>query len=119
MKKQEKMYVMDGIIRRWDGAYEGGKLFQSLNEMINDLCNGQYEISFYKDEIGCCLEMVHHDGINSFHVRELNGHGMNCVERDKYRLHEPQLCKKLMGKYYSRPANPEKLQDALFQGFQY
>lgn len=70
-------YIMVGEVGRWNGIFAGGKIFKNLLEAIYYATEDCNLIEIY-DENGqfkiCCS---HHDGSNSFLIKEITDKGLD------------------------------------------
>ena len=91
-KKDHQKYVMFGKAERWDikGENANGyfdKTFNSLLEAIDEATRGCgiCYLKIYEENYGrLYVDVIHHDGNNSFEIRELTKYGKKMLENHYY-----------------------------------
>lgn len=97
----KKKYVIRARLGLWNGTFDGGKVVCGLANVIHE-CFEDFN-SIYVD--GRCLKISasHHDGTNTFEIKELTDKGVTYVERHDYDTEPRELHAKLFGSSnYSR-----------------
>lgn len=95
--------VMDGIVSTWGGQYKGGMLIEDKNDLNHVLYsnNSDYTLAYFDNGV-LHVDMVHHDGVNSFILRKLTNRGMKYLSNHvNLGKHSSVLCSKLIKNPYS------------------
>lgn len=95
----KKLYVVVARIGRWDGTHDGGKVIYGLWNAIQDMRNDMDDFEIHYDGFQLKATGIHHDGQNTFMIRELTEEGVRFYEKNKDALSPRELHNKL---FYSR-----------------
>jgi hypothetical protein len=97
----KQTYVVLASIGRWNGTFDGGDIMEGM-ESIFRKCFEDYN-HVYVDGRRLKISAVHHDGTNSFEIRELTEKGIAYFRRNEYDVEPQQLHAKLFNSsQYSR-----------------
>lgn len=75
-----KQYVILASIGRWDGTYDGGKVITSMIRVIQECTQSSDYVRIYFKNGLMRIRGAHHDGTNSFRIRELTPAGEQYIE---------------------------------------
>jgi len=82
-KQDDKQYVITGILGLWDGKYKcySEKVFTSLKDAIDECRQGVDDIIIYEEKYGkLFVDGLHHDGRNTYEIKELSKKGIKMKE---------------------------------------
>lgn len=91
----QKRYVILARIGTWRGTFDAGKVVTGMKEAISVCCDDcEYFTLTYKNNQ---FKIVghHHDGTNTYIIRELTEKGEEYCERDSYRGTTFESCKRM------------------------
>lgn len=75
-----KIFVLQGTIGTWQGQMQGGFIFDSPSGFYRAI-EGCDDFTFYDDRGRLLIECSHHDGHNSYEVKELTEMGLKYLEK--------------------------------------
>lgn len=79
-----KQYVVLASIGKWNGTYDGGKIITGMVPTFQQCAEGlDYVRVYFKNGLLRILG-AHHDGINSFRIRELTPAGEQYIENHPF-----------------------------------
>lgn len=102
-----KLFIMECNIERWNGSDVRYKIVKNYNDIMEVLrCCDEIEVSDIDGHL--YISGSHHDGTNTYQLKELNARGVAYYERwnetppwEDSRT-EPYICKKLVTSKYSK-----------------
>ena len=93
--------VLHGTCGTWRGSFEGGQIFDSLEEAIQKAVDDKDYITVKVESDGELLvEGVHHDGTNYWRIKAITAKGMdylNRFDRSVYNTHDRDTIEHLLG----------------------
>lgn len=97
----KKHYIVVAKLGLWNGTFDGGKIVEGLASVIRE-CFEDYN-RLYMDGRRLRISASHHDGTNTFEVKELTDKGVNYANRHDYDTEPRELHAKLFNSSnYSR-----------------
>lgn len=97
----KKSYVVVAKLGLWNGTFDGGKIIEGLANVIRE-CFEDYN-RLYVDGRRLRISASHHDGTNTFEVKELTDKGSDYADRHDYDTEPRELHAKLFSSSnYSR-----------------
>lgn len=97
-----KDFLIRGVVGRWDGNYDTGKIVHSFAELSQAWSECDY-IELYDVDGHFYITVSHHDGDNFFEVKELTDRGREYASRHEYNMSDRELHEKLwIGSAYTR-----------------
>ena len=97
----KKSYIIVAKLGLWNGTFDGGKIVEGLANVIRE-CFEDYN-RLYVDGRRLRISASHHDGTNTFEVKELTDKGVDYASRHDYDTEPRELHAKLFSSSnYSR-----------------
>lgn len=90
-----KEYVVKAILGLWDGKHEGGRIISGMRNVILRCSSGCDFFRFFIE--GRCMRFIsdHHDGTNSFWIKELTERGEKYYKAHKDEMGQREMVEKL------------------------
>ena len=76
--------VMFGSVGRWNGVFEGGRVFESIREAVNYAIRDCDYVKIYDENGHLYITCSHHDGTCHFELKALNKDAMDFYDRWNY-----------------------------------
>ena len=89
-------WLLKGTIQRWNGTFEGGFIFRTLEEMYEKINKDLEDICIWDTNGHFYIEVDHHDGINHFEIKKITPKGEVFIKKNDWRLSERELHTKLL-----------------------
>lgn len=106
---QHSDWLVLADIGRWNGRYDGGKIFSDLKQAFIDMTDRCDWWTAVEDEDGKVeITTIHHDGRNYFQLLRLTESGRKFVDNNPY-MNDRELHKFLLSYGRTEPANLRKL----------
>lgn len=91
---KESLFLAKGTVRRWDGPYDGGRLFWGFDGLV-DLTSSCENVRYYDVDghffvFGAC-----HDGTLNFEVKKVTAAGERFIQNNGYAFDRRSLNEKL------------------------
>lgn len=90
---ENNKYIAVGSVGRWDGNFGGWTILENMHDFY-DLIDGCRYIEIKDDDGHLFIRCTHHDGTNSYELKELTYKGYNF-----YNYHSWNYDNKTLGKY--------------------
>lgn len=94
-------FLLMGTVGRWDGTYEGGLLFSTLEDLSNVWKDCKY-VRIYDANGHMFIQCSHRNGHSFYEVRQLNEAGMKYADDHSLYMDKKELHTKLWEPKYSR-----------------
>lgn len=105
-KKHSSMWVIAAKIGRWNGTFDGGRVFKTLEDAVRAAWDEMDDFEICEDERGETIMIGHHhDGSNTYHLRRVNDAGSEWYADNEYEYSDRDIVDLLMMKDFSEPAN--------------
>lgn len=79
-----KTFICFGSVGRWNGVYEGGKIFDDFEEAFYEMVKDCYYYKIYDENGHLFVHCSHHDGSCSFEIKVLNDKGKKYFDNWNY-----------------------------------
>lgn len=76
-------FIAVGTVGRWNGTFAGGKIFETLDELLTIAKDCDY-LKFYDENGHLYLKCSHHDGTNEVEIKEITEKGWEYYENWNY-----------------------------------
>lgn len=97
----QKTYIVVARIGTWRGIFDGGKVLTGMRDVFSQ-CSADYSTYYFKNS-QMRITAHHHDGTNTFIVRELTPKGIEFMENHEGDFTDRELHQKLFkSSRYSR-----------------
>ena len=87
-------FLIRGTVERWDGPAEGGFIFDTFSELSQAWTDCNY-VKVWDENGHLYIECSHHNGSNSYEVRQLTERGEDYVSEHEYDMYPRELHDKL------------------------
>lgn len=105
-KNHPSMWVISAKLGLWNGTFDGGRVFQSLEDAVRAAWDKMDDFEICEDEHGETFMIGHHhDGSNTYHLRRVKDVGAEWYEDSVWGVSDRELVEHLMQPKNSEPAN--------------
>lgn len=104
--------VLFGSVGRWNGVFEGGRVFKDLREAIDYAITDCDYIKIYDENGHLFITCSHHDGRCKFELKALNKDAMDFYDRWNYgydRRSEREVVESIVKRHSTLPQASHKL----------
>lgn len=92
-KHEGKWYVVLASLQSWNGYYAGGNVIKGMMTVVSRCMEDYYEL--YHEGKKLFMSATHHDGTNSFKIKELTKEGERYFENHEHDMSDRELHAKL------------------------